>query len=174
MTKQTISLTDTTDTAAGTPTVPAPLPSRRQFCATACQAASFVAVGALAGCGGGGPSSPSGAGAVALQSVNGTLAGRQVSVPVDGPLSAVGSAVIVQTGLGSFLVAHTGQDAFTALSSTCTHEACEVNGIAGGRYVCPCHGSQYTTSGSVVMGPATRALSRFSTQVSGAVLTFNV
>jgi cytochrome b6-f complex iron-sulfur subunit len=156
-------------------TQPSVSPSRREFCAAACQAASFVAVGALSACGGG-PSSPSGVSTTPAPAVPATLNGRVVSIALDSAtaLSAVGSAAIVQTSLGSFLVAHTGPDTYTALGSTCTHEACTVNGFANGRYVCPCHGSQYTTSGSVVTGPATRALPQFPTQVAGSVLTFTV
>ena len=111
-----------------------------------------------------------------VPTVASTLTGRTVSIALDSAtvLSAVGSAAMAQTSLGTFLVAHTGQDTYTALSSTCTHEACVVSGFADGRYVCPCHGSQYTTSGSVVTGPAPRALSQFPTQVNGTVLTFTV
>jgi cytochrome b6-f complex iron-sulfur subunit len=99
-----------------------------------------------------------------------------VSISLDSAtaLSAVGSAAFVQTALGGFLVAHTGQDTYTALSSNCTHEACVVNGFSGGRYVCPCHGSQFTTSGSVAVGPATRPLAQYPTQVNGTTLTFTV
>jgi cytochrome b6-f complex iron-sulfur subunit len=151
------------------------LPTRRQFCVHACQAASLIAAGALVGCGGS-PTSPSGVTAPAAPSVSATVTGRVVSISLDGAtvLSAVGSAAFAQTTLGSFLVAHTGQDTYTALSSTCTHEACVVSGFSGGRYICPCHGSQFTTNGSVAVGPATRPLAQFPTQVDGTTLTFTV
>lgn len=108
--------------------------------------------------------------------IGATVTGRTVAVALDTAtaLSTIGSAALVQTSLGTFLVAHTGPDAYTALSSTCTHEACVVTGFSGGRFQCPCHGSQYTTSGAVVNGPATRPLSQFSTQVDGTTLTFTV
>jgi cytochrome b6-f complex iron-sulfur subunit len=149
--------------------------TRREFCAYACQAATLITIGSLAACGGS-PSSPSGVSTTPAPTVPATLSGRVVSIALDTAtaLSAVGSAGIVQTALGSFLVAHTAQDAYTALSSTCTHEACVVSGFDGGRYVCPCHGSQYTTSGAVVAGPATRALPAFPTQLNGRTLTFTV
>lgn len=50
-------------------------------------------------------------------------------------------------------------DGFRALSAVCTHLGCitryqpDRNIIA-----CPCHGSQYTTAGDVVAGPAPRPL----------------
>lgn len=149
--------------------------TRRQFCVYASQSASFVALSALTACGGS-PASPSGVSVTPAPAVSGTLSGRLVSIALDTApaLSAVGSAAIVQTSLGSFLVAHTGQDTYVALSSTCTHEACTITGFSGGRYTCPCHGSQFTTSGAVVTGPAARALPQFPTQVSGNVLSFTV
>ena len=69
-------------------------PSRRQFCAHACQAASLVAVSALLpACGGGGddgnPTNPSGGGGTtqALPVINATVSGRTVSVSVSGSLA---------------------------------------------------------------------------------------
>jgi cytochrome b6-f complex iron-sulfur subunit len=149
--------------------------TRREFCACACQAASLLAVGALAGCGGSSsPTNPTDAPMMSV--VPSTLSGRVISITVDSasPLSAVGSAAMAQTSLGIFLVAHTGQDAFTALTSVCTHEGCTVTGFANNRYVCPCHGSQYTTSGTVVQGPAPRSLQQFPTQFANGVLTVTV
>ena len=150
-------------------------PSRRDFCSHACKAASVVVLGGLTACGGG-PTSPTNISVTPAPSVSGTLSGRVVSISLDTAtaLSAVGSAAAVSTPLGTFLVAHTGTDTYTALSSTCTHEACVVSGFSDGRYVCPCHGSQYTTSGAVVNGPAPRPLTQFPTQVNGTVLSFTV
>ncbi|MEQ1756754.1 MAG: Rieske (2Fe-2S) protein [Vicinamibacterales bacterium] len=149
--------------------------TRREFCSRACMAASFLAAGAIVGCGGG-PASPSSVSAPPLASVNATVAGRLVSIALDGAaaLTPVGSAALVRTSLGAFLVAHTGQDTYTALNATCTHESNTVTGFADGRYVCTFHGSQFTTSGSVASGPANRALTQYPTQVSGTTLTFTV
>jgi cytochrome b6-f complex iron-sulfur subunit len=101
------------------------------------------------------------------------VAGRVVSVNVDAaPLATVGSAAMVQTSLGTFLVARTAQDSFTALTATCTHQGCMVTGFSDGQFVCPCHGSEFTATGSVVKGPATTALQQFPTQFANGVLTF--
>src|SRR4029453_8865303 len=92
--------------------------TRREFCACACQAASLMAVGALAGCGGGSsPTNPTNAPTMSV--VPSTVSGRVISITVDSAsaLSGVGSAAMAQTSLGIFLVAHTGQDTFTALTS---------------------------------------------------------
>jgi len=159
--------------------VPLKLRTRREFCADACQAASLLALGAVAACGGSStaPSSSAPPSSVPqLGTVAASVAGRVVSVSVDAAsaLASVGSAALVQTSLGTFLVAHPAVDTFTALTATCTHEGCGVTGFSNSRFVCPCHGSQYTTSGAVVVGPATRALQQYPTQFVNGVLTFTV
>ena len=147
--------------------------TRREFCTCACHAVTLLAAGALSACGSG-PSAPSNV--PQLGSVASTVNGRTITINVDASptLSTVGSAAIAQTSLGSFLVSRTAQDTFTALTAICTHEQCTVTGFANSRYICPCHGSQYTTSGAVANGPATRALQQFPTTFANGVLTFAV
>ena len=55
---------------------------------------------------------------------------------------------------------------FAALSSICTHRGCTVD-LGGPGFACPCHGSQYSRDGSVVRGPASRALTRYPVRASG-------
>jgi cytochrome b6-f complex iron-sulfur subunit len=152
--------------------------SRRNFCLHACQAASCVALGSLIeGCGGGG-SGPSALQLTApqLAVINGSTSGNSVVVPIDSssPLAAVGGAAMVRSSGGSFLVSRTAQETFAALTSTCTHEACTITGFDNTNYVCPCHGSMFTTAGRVVMGPATAPLRTFATQFSNNVLTISI
>jgi Rieske Fe-S protein len=152
-------------------------PERRQFCAQACQAASLITLGALVQACGGSPTAPnSGVSATELTRVTGTVSNRTVTVAVGAgtALGSVGSAALVQTTLGSFLVARTGQSAFSALTSICTHEVCTVTGFGSGSFVCPCHGSEFTTGGAVVAGPARAPLSAYPTQLNGDTLTFTV
>ena len=159
-------------------------PSRRLFCAHACQAASLVAVSALLpACGGGGdggnPTNPSGGGGTtqALPVINATVSGRTVSVSVSGSLANPGSAALVQASSlqpNVFLVFRDSTTAFTVLTAVCTHEGCTVDSFNGQLYTCPCHGSRYTTAGGVANGPANRALQPFASTLSGTTLTFNV
>jgi len=154
--------------------------SRREFCSQACQAVSIVALGSLAqNCGGGGnPAGPSGGGGSVppLTSVNASVANGVATVTFDGasPLATVGGAALVHTSVRDLLVARTGQDAFTALTATCTHQACTITGFQSPTYVCPCHGSRFNTSGDVVNGPATRALQTFATQFAGSTLSITL
>ena len=151
-----------------------PKTSRREFCA---HAISFVTVASLIeGCGGNGsPTSPGGGGSVpSLATVNGTSAGGTVTVSnVSGTaLGTVGTSALVQAGGNSnFLVTRTSDSAFTAVTAICTHEQCVITGFQSGTFVCPCHGSQYSTTGAVRQGPATRSLQSFNTQFTNNVLT---
>jgi Rieske Fe-S protein len=156
-------------------------PTRRQFCAHVCQTASLVAVGAfLPGCGGGNdggnPTSPTTpVEGQALSLLNGTAAGRTVSVTVSGALASPGGAALVNAPIqapNQFLVFRNSQTSFTVLTATCTHEGCTVDHFNGQLYVCPCHGSKYTTAGQVANGPANRALTQFPATLSGDTFTF--
>jgi Rieske Fe-S protein len=156
----------------------APVGSRRQFCTHACQAASLVAVSAfLPACGGGddggSPTAPTDPSSQALTVINGSTAGRTVSVPVStGPLAAANGAALVQSPVGSFLVYRSSQTSFNVLTAVCTHEGCTVDGFNGQQFVCPCHGSRYTTGGAVANGPANRALTSYPSTLTGDTLTF--
>jgi cytochrome b6-f complex iron-sulfur subunit len=152
--------------------------TRREFCSDLCRTASLAAVGGalgtiLQGCGGG-PAGPSGA--PALPVISGSLSNGSIVLGIDAssPLAAVGSAAVVLTSSGPFLVAHTAQDTFTALRGVCTHQACDITGYASGTYVCPCHGSQFTTSGRVVSGPAQVPLRQYATQFADSQLTITL
>jgi cytochrome b6-f complex iron-sulfur subunit len=157
--------------------VESPEQTRRSFCLHACQAVSLLTLGTLLeGCGGGGGSPTSPTAAPALPLINAGVSNNVATITVDSasPLSTVGGAALLQTPAGNFLVSRTATTSFVAVTAVCTHEACTVTGFASSVYVCPCHGSQYTTGGTVVRGPATRALRQFSTQFSDNVLTVSV
>lgn len=152
------------------------VPTRREFCAHTCQALSVAALaGAAAACGGdGSPTSPSGgSSAPAMATISGTVAGRTVTVTVGtGALATNGSAALIQTSLGSFAAFRQADNSVNVVTATCTHEGCTVSAFANNRFVCPCHGSQFSTSGAVANGPATRALQSFPSVFANNVLTF--
>ncbi len=61
------------------------------------------------------------------------------------------------------------QDGAVALSHTCSHLDCLFTwDQENGRFVCPCHGSQFDRQGLVLNGPATRALDRYPLQIVSA------
>ena len=66
----------------------------------------------------------------------------------------------------------TGDFTFSALSRICTHQGCEVSWVsASKKLACPCHGSQSSQQGVVLVGPANRALQKFSTSYDTATDT---
>jgi cytochrome b6-f complex iron-sulfur subunit len=145
--------------------------TRRTFCARAATLAVFGgALGTiLQGCSS--PTSPSNV--PALPTVSGTRVSGGIALTIDAssPLSAVGNAALVQTSIGDFLVAHTAQSSFVALSAICTHQTCTITGFGNQNYVCPCHGSTFDVNGRALSGAASAALHQYSTQFASGVLT---
>lgn len=45
-------------------------------------------------------------------------------------------------------------------SAKCTHLGCEINKTENGILVCPCHGSEYSSTGKVIKGPADKHLEK--------------
>ena len=75
---------------------------------------------------------------------------------------------------GNILIINTG-DGFIALSKICTHQGCNVSYDAANKNLpCPCHGSVFSTSGSVLIGPATIPLRKYTIIQEGDVLTIKL
>lgn len=75
---------------------------------------------------------------------------------------------------GSIIIFNTG-DGFLALSSKCTHSGCTVNyNHSSGNLPCPCHGSVFSTSGSVLNGPAESPLKKYDITQEGDILTITL
>ena len=56
----------------------------------------------------------------------------------------------------------------SAVNPTCTHKGCQVEWKkANGKFLCPCHGSEFAATGKVLKGPAKKDLPIYQTQVSG-------
>jgi Rieske Fe-S protein len=146
---------------------------RREFVKQAGRACGFLTAAAIMqAC----SSGPSGSDGTTLPVVNGTVTGGLISVPIasGSALDTVGGMALIQTSsTGSFLATRMDQTTFSILTATCTHEGCTITGSSGTSFVCPCHGSRFSTSGGVVNGPASRALRTFSSQFANGVLTFS-
>jgi Rieske Fe-S protein len=75
-----------------------------------------------------------------------------------------------ERALGSVLVVRDGQGV-SVLAAQCPHAGCDVGLNPKGKLGCPCHESTFGLDGSVVSGPAPRALDRLEAHVTeGRVL----
>lgn len=85
-------------------------------------------------------------------------------------LNTAGGFVNVQ----GIIVANT-TSGYVALDNTCTHQGCGIAySAASNNFPCPCHGSVFSTNGSVVNGPATVALKSHSVVKVGNTLTITL
>lgn len=96
-----------------------------------------------------------------------------MNVAAGSALATVGGAALITSTLGTFLASRTSETAMTVLTARCTHDACTVSGFQNLQYVCPCHGSRFTTTGAVVTGPAGAPLGQFASTFAGGTLTFS-
>ena len=100
----------------------------------------------------------------------GTKINIDLSQPENAVLNTIGGSKIVQT----ILVVNTGPG-YISLSSICTHEGCTVGyDSASEKILCPCHGSKFNTTGSIVTGPAATPLKSYPVSKSGNILTISI
>lgn len=71
----------------------------------------------------------------------------------------------------SIIVALTKNESYVALSLACTHAGTAVQyDLNSNEFYCPAHGSNFTTDGSVVNGPASDPLTKYKTSLNGTSL----
>ena len=75
---------------------------------------------------------------------------------------------------GQFYLARLEDGGFLAISRKCTHLGCTVPWVENEkRFACPCHGSTFDITGSVVQAPAPRALDLFPVTIENNVVRVN-
>ena len=87
---------------------------------------------------------------------------------VVGGALALGSNVIDSKGILLYRQSDTNVLAF---SRNCTHNSCTIDSFQNGTSTCPCHGSQFDTSGNVVVGPAVNPLTQYSAAIADNIVT---
>jgi Rieske Fe-S protein len=94
------------------------------------------------------------------------------TVDLNSDLKSVGESTVFNKIIIVRLTAGNTSDSFTAVSVACTHQGISINyNPAQGKFICPAHGSQFSTTGSVLLGPATTALQEFKVVITGSSLT---
>lgn len=100
--------------------------------------------------------------------------GALFTVNLDSELKNIGDFKVSNGVILVRLAAGAAATAFTAVQVACTHEGTSINyNTAQGKFICPNHGSQFSTSGSVLVGPAAQALKSYAVAVTGSTLTVN-
>ena len=82
-----------------------------------------------------------------------------VKLSENAELTKTGGTVKVNDEL---MLVRTSETEFLAVRTVCTHKGCDVE-LQGDKFVCPCHGSEYTITGKVTEGPSTTNLKTFET-----------
>jgi cytochrome b6-f complex iron-sulfur subunit len=81
---------------------------------------------------------------------------------------ATNGGFMVSNGI---VIARTNSGSFLAVSAACTHAGTNVNYNASGNdFVCPNHGAQFSSTGVVTNGPATKNLTVYKTTLTGTSL----
>lgn len=123
----------------------------------------------LVACGKSGDATPAaGDAAQAPQTGSGTV----LTTDLSSTLTNVGDSKINNGVILVRIAAGNTANAFTAVQVRCTHEGAAINYNTGqGLFICPLHGSEFSTTGAVIQGPALTALQKYTVAINGSVLT---
>lgn len=87
-------------------------------------------------------------------------------------LTAAGGAMLVDTASDTIMVIRISDTQVVALSAICTHAGCPMDYRASQQLLdCGCHGSQFSTDGRVVRGPANRPVRVYTATLTGTMIT---
>jgi cytochrome b6-f complex iron-sulfur subunit len=98
--------------------------------------------------------------------------GNVLTADLTNELTAVGQSksangvILARTAVGN------AASSFSAVQVACTHQGTSINyNAAQGIFICPNHGSEFNTSGVVLLGPATTNLQKYNIAINANVLT---
>ncbi|GAA4658256.1 Rieske (2Fe-2S) protein [Arthrobacter cryoconiti] len=143
--------------------------SRRLLLTSTTAATGGVCALALAGCAPSGTSGSSSATSPLAIPTTGTptRVGKLADVPVG--TTATGTA-----GSQNIVIFRASETEVVAYTDICTHAGCQI-APSGTNFKCPCHGSVFKgADGTVVTGPAKKALPRFAAAIDGDWITVSV
>jgi cytochrome b6-f complex iron-sulfur subunit len=84
-----------------------------------------------------------------------------------------GVSVVPADGLELPILVIENEAGWRAFSSGCTHLGCEIR-PQGQKFVCPCHGAQFSHEGEVLRGPAQKNLTEYSVREQGELLYIRI
>ena len=87
-------------------------------------------------------------------------------------LTKVGGAMAIDLDRDTIIVVRVSDTEVIALSAVCTHAGCIVDyNASADRIDCNCHGSQFSTTGQVLRGPAGRPLKMYTAALANNTIT---
>ncbi len=103
---------------------------------------------------------------------NNNNGGPLVTANLSSQLTNVGDSLVSNGVILVRIAAGNTVDAFTAVQVACTHQGTFINYHNDqGKFVCPNHGSEFSKTGAVLLGPATTALKKYTLAINGSALT---
>jgi cytochrome b6-f complex iron-sulfur subunit len=107
------------------------------------------------------------------QNGDGTVTPSGGSIDLSSAITTVGSytysggIIVVRVASGN------AASSFVALAKSCTHEGTTVNYKGNGIFHCPNHGAEFNSTGAVTLGPASKALTKYTVAITGTTLTIS-
>ena len=87
-------------------------------------------------------------------------------------LTTVGSSLVSNGVIVVRLAAGNVPASFTAVQVACTHEGTAIGyNASAGKFICPNHGSTFSTTGAVTLGPAATSLKTYNVAIAGNIMT---
>jgi len=87
-----------------------------------------------------------------------------LGLPAYAALQRTGGAVYV-TGV---VIVRVDTSTYVAVAQTCTHQGCTIGFNTGANiFVCPCHGGTYSLNGTVLSGPPTIPIKKYTVTKTG-------
>ena len=94
------------------------------------------------------------------------------TIDLNTTLTTVGSSLVQGVVIVARLATGNVPGSFTAVQVACTHQGTAINfNAATNNFVCPNHGSTFSTSGAVTQGPASSALQKYNITIAGNIMT---
>ena len=98
--------------------------------------------------------------------------GSSFNVDLNSSLITVGSSLVQGAVIVVRLATGNVPGSFTAVQVACTHQGTAINfNAATNNFVCPNHGSTFSTSGAVTQGPAASNLQKYNISIAGNTMT---
>ncbi len=96
------------------------------------------------------------------------------TVDLNSNLNTIGSSMVQSGVIIVRLAAGNTPGSFTAVQVACTHQGTSIDyNQSANKFICPNHGSTFSTTGAVTLGPAASSLKAYNITINGSVMTIS-